>query len=133
MKSLSALLHKGKRSQEAASKTRAHELMHPGREWIVGLSAAVLLFVSGSLYLGYDFWDQYQGIDEQIPVDGTVVRYRKQDAAHFLELYRAKKETFEALRADKVFQPAVVVSTTPEVATSTAVAAPPLAEEVVAQ
>lgn len=133
MKSLRTLFHKGKRSGNTLIKTRVHELMHPGREWVTGLSIAVLLFVTGSAYLGYDFLDQYHGIDTEVVADSTVVRYRKQDAAHFLELYRTKKETFEQLRADQRFRPSPPAPATAEATSTVSVAPEPLAEEAPAQ
>ena len=80
---------------------RTEYLIHPERDWLVGLAASVLLFVGGALYLGFDFLVQYESVDVRPVVDETVVRYRAVDAAHDLNEYRDRDAIFRSLRADR--------------------------------
>lgn len=87
---------------------RTEHLIHPERDWLVGLVASVLLFVGGALYLGFDFLVQYESVDIRPVVDETVVRYRAVDAAHYLTEYRDRDTTFRSLRADRTHADPVV-------------------------
>jgi len=93
---------------KAIHKTQAHKmsrvrraLINPVREWTTCLLVTAVTALSLFGYLGYDFYLQYDGIDQPQAVDVSVLVYRQKDAALILEKYDARKEFFETMRSDK--------------------------------
>ncbi len=107
---MSNFLNKIKFFRRRAHSARPIELINPPREWMIGLLLASCTFVLGTLYLGYDFWEQYHMVDNQPVADESVVRYHQSDAEYYRDAFRKRDAEFNALRAE-VRAPIVVPST----------------------
>lgn len=114
-------------SAEGAS----HEYMHPKRDWMLILGIAALVFVSGVVYSGLDFYTQFVMSPEQSLTEDRVIRYRDTAILETAKMYESDEQMFNALRMDmpRVIETIAVGSTTtstPEVILESTI---PLAEE----
>lgn len=87
------------------------KLMHPIREWAIGLGVGTVLFVIAVAFSGYAFITQSERLDEEIVSDSSVVLYKQEETKDILNKYRTREETFGRLRADRsnVYIPPVVI------------------------
>ncbi len=76
-------------------------LMHPKREWLVGLCMFLVLILAGGLYALFAF-HSYSGIsvDDQT-VEVNQLHYKRADALEAIDLYKQKRDTFESLHTNK--------------------------------
>ncbi|NCN52758.1 hypothetical protein GW943_03050 [Candidatus Parcubacteria bacterium] len=97
--------------------------INPTREWVRGLAVAGLLFVGGMVYAGFSFSSQLHITDTQPNVEVTVPQYDQAALARTLEVYRARKESFEKVHGKSIsgqyVEPATIESGTPPKAPST--------------
>lgn len=84
-------------------------IIHPERDWIIGVGLSTLLFVSGALYTGHEFLTHLEKADERISVESTIVQYDQKTVAEVLQRYGARRATFETLRADRSNAAPVVI------------------------
>jgi len=84
-------------------------LMHPEREWFVGLGVALLIGLGGSLYAGSFFFSQEQVIKETFTVSSDTIRYKKDVVDEVFGTYRARSLEFDALREQDGILPEVEV------------------------
>lgn len=83
------------------------ELMHPRREWSIGLIIFLILVFTGGSYALFAF-NSYSGIS----VEGEVVEvdqlhYKRADILKAIELYQQKRDDFESINLN---QPSVVAT-----------------------
>lgn len=76
-------------------------LMHPVRDWMIGLSVASILFLCTAFVAGAIFLTQIKSIDEPVYVETVLITYKREDARTVLETYAARSEKFEVLRFDR--------------------------------
>lgn len=90
--------HIAKRSEHIPDR----KLMHPARDWFIGLSAAVVLFVCSVLFAFMTFNTQSEKINRVVPVTETVSVYKSEEAQAILKAYDERITTFNALRGEQV-------------------------------
>lgn len=89
-------------------------LMHPVREWLLGLLGAVAVVVCGVLY-STQLFTTYDKVTEIEQTDSTIsIRYNQTVIDDARAQFSARSERFNELRGDRPAPPP------PEVATSTA-------------
>lgn len=96
--------HIAKRS----SGRKDHRLMHPLRDWLIGLFTVVTLLLVGQVYTGFLLLQkQSEDIDSYtVQVETTSYKRERIDAA--LTTYREKQESFDSVRAEwALVQPVV--------------------------
>ena len=79
-----------------------HKIMHPERDWVIGLTIATLVFISGAVYSGNKFTEYLSLLDEEVAADSTVVQYKQTAISEVLGKYGERTKKFEELRSDKV-------------------------------
>lgn len=89
--------HVLRRGQDAADQ----KVMHPVRDWTVGLVVASTLFMGFSAYAGFTFASKYRGVDVVPPFDNSIVVYKRNEAQEILVMYQNRKAEFETLRAER--------------------------------
>ena len=95
-----------------------HRLMHPRREWFVGLLALLVLLIAGISYQAYNFM-YFSDIDKvSFAEDITRVDLSSEGMEEVLTDTAADAETFASIVAK--YSRAPVEAVTPEVATTTA-------------
>lgn len=90
---------------------RDRRILHPRRDWLIGLVGAACLFVVGSAGAGYLFWSKSITIATADAGMVDVATYDTKRVSRVLAEYRSRKARYEALREDDMMTP---------VATSTA-------------
>lgn len=78
-----------------------HRLIHPIRDWTVGLITTFLIFVASSVYASFTFLELSKNVDTAVPIESSVVTYKQENAAEVLERYAERERTFETLRNDR--------------------------------
>ncbi len=75
-----------------------HQLMHPGREWIIGLCVAAILFTGSAVWSSITYLEHKDGelLRTQITEEQPAV-YREALVAAALELYEAKNTKLNTL------------------------------------
>lgn len=73
-------------------------LVEPVRDWMIGLSCCVVLFVSGVVYVVFDFYTQVDVSYESVEVSVEAVSYPERDVVYYAEEYMKKEESFNQLR-----------------------------------
>ena len=89
------------------------ELINPIREWIIGLSVAVVVFSSGIAFTAFDFYTQLVSQTE-IVIDEKPLVYRQNEVKFYAEFYDEKEQAFEALRLYKEYVPSQTEVDVPE-------------------
>lgn len=77
-------------------------LVHPEREWIIGMLIAFCVGAAGAVYGSFFFVQQEEVVERNVSGDITAVRYRAGTVEEALGLYAARKEAFSALRGTYV-------------------------------
>lgn len=72
-------------------------LIHPEREWLIGLGLFAVLVMAGAVYEIHNF-NFYSQLDSKLPVESvTVETYKSGSAARVLDTYQQKREHFDSL------------------------------------
>lgn len=70
-------------------------LIHPDREWLIGLSIFAILLVVGTVYEIRNFL-HYSSLESSVDTgEIQLVEYNQTNAARVLEIYQKKAETFK--------------------------------------
>lgn len=101
-------------------------IMHPSREWLIGLSLATLLLLTTATYAGYAFFIKTSAAALRPNAESDVVRYKQEAASEVLTRYQEKKQQFASLRANTPVNE-IEVSASPDETTATT--SEPLAED----
>ena len=83
------------------SGKKDRRIIHPVRDWLVILSAAIVLFLAGEAYVGLLLLQKQQEDISEYTVEVETVQYRQERVDAVLETYRAKKERFDTFRAEQ--------------------------------
>ena len=75
-------------------------IMHPVRDWLIGLTTASFLFLAVSLAEGYLFWSTSVRVSEVPEVTVETVRYDSKLVGRVLADYRARNAQYESLRKE---------------------------------
>ncbi|MBI4086687.1 hypothetical protein HY416_01750 [Candidatus Kaiserbacteria bacterium] len=106
-------------------------IMHPARDWLIGLFVAAALFLSVGGGTGYLYWYKSSEVTEAYDVAIEEVSYDQKLITRTLEKYRVRKRAYESLGGNVS---AVVPDADEEVATSTATSTKPTSiDETVAE
>ena len=84
-------------------------IIHPVRDWLVGLSVAVLIFIAASGYAGWLFFIEKEKDANTYVADVEVITYERELIDRVLATYRAKDVRFSELGVFS-FAPASVSS-----------------------
>ena len=76
-----------------------NRIIHPLRDWLIGLSIAVLMLVTLSIYAGSLFFTEKNNDIDAYSVDIETVTYEYERVNNVLETYRARETTFDKLRS----------------------------------
>lgn len=88
--------HVGKKSRGIPDR----RIMHPGRDWVIGLLMAAATFIGLALYATSVFLTSTTNVDSEIVIESSVVKYEQERTMAVLEKYRKTKETFNFMRND---------------------------------
>lgn len=79
---------------------RDHEIMHPYRDWSIGIIASTIIIVIGGMW-GVDRYLSYQNINIELGADseGEVV-YREAQVKTALSIYERRASDFDTLVAE---------------------------------
>jgi predicted house-cleaning noncanonical NTP pyrophosphatase (MazG superfamily) len=95
---------------------RDQQLMHPEREWVIGLVGATLLFLLVTSVSVYAYFKN-QSVDIKIPIDETTKTvYRESVVDEVLTILEKRRNILEELNQEDLPKEMEVVS---EIATST--------------
>ncbi len=109
------MINKKEITEVAKSMLRRHrgladpQIIHPQREWFIGIGASVLLFSlivwwSASSYIKHS----EASIESSTETVSTETVYREGQVNSALELFDAKSKRYEELVGDESFQPTIV-------------------------
>jgi hypothetical protein len=87
--------------------------IHPVRDWLVGLSVAMLVFLGGAAAIAYDFRIQFVLPPEATESTAVTMKYSERDVRHYAERFEARDVEFAKLRG-VVVPRADIVSEVPE-------------------
>lgn len=104
---LSVLTSKIRRTAAPAEGSDVLRFMNPNRDWFLGLTAAVVLFILGAGYIAYDFYQQFGVPNQAVIVEERPVVYQGDEVVRYAELYEEKEREFNALRARRPYVPPV--------------------------
>ena len=99
-----------------------HRIMHPVRDWTIGLAVTTIIFICSTLYAGYAFLVRSKAVDDEIRIESTVIVYKRDAAQEVMEEFSDRVSNFEALRSDRsnvVKLPALILPETTEEETET--------------
>jgi hypothetical protein len=105
--------------KKIVSKLRKHsvslrdqQLMHPEREWMIGLIGATLLFLLAASVSVYAYFKN-QSVDIKIPADETTnTVYRESIVNEVLTIIEMRRRTLEQLNQEDLLQEIEVVGET---------------------
>jgi len=81
-----------------SSGKRDRRIIHPQREWFIGLVIIFVLFIGGSMYTGYLFFTEFNYEVDPATVEVKTTTYQNERVRDVLNAYREKKTSFEKLR-----------------------------------
>lgn len=84
---------------------RDWQIMHPARDWTIGLVGVVFLFLLGSAGAGYLFWSNSALVTETYVVTIEPVQYDQKLIKQVLAEYTARQAQYELLRDGVIFVP----------------------------
>lgn len=98
-----------RRAQGAAEK----RVIHPYREWGIGLCVMTVCFLGGVAYSAYTYI-QFNTIEDQLDTPAPkVIRYQESTVDRTLEFFSARRTAYQAVLTQEVATP--VSTTTPAV------------------
>lgn len=89
-------------------------IMHPTREWFVGLGITTLIVLLGSWFCWYIYTEYSQTINTAVSVTEPVVPYQAATIAEAITIYENKQIKYSEILGGEVITPVVT-----EMATST--------------
>lgn len=81
------------------SGSTPHRLIHPVREWFVGLVCSIILTVGLFGYLGYEFYIQLHSLETPDVIGEDLPIYHVEGARNIVDTYKERKQEFERLRS----------------------------------
>jgi hypothetical protein len=87
-----------KQKRGSTKHVRDRKSMHPIREWLIGLCAAVGVFLGGVAFIAYDFHVQFVLPPEVPEVGEAQIQYSERDVTFYADRYRARDARFMELR-----------------------------------
>ena len=77
---------------------RDRRIMHPRRDWLLGLAGTAILFVAGAFGAGYLFWNKSIAATEAYEVALDTVTYDSKLIKRVLAEYRGRSGRYEVFR-----------------------------------
>ncbi len=78
-------------------------IMHPARDWFIGLLGVGVVFLGGGVYAGYLFWSKSNTIAETHEATSGSVKYDRKLIDRVLTDYRARQTRYESLGGGTAF------------------------------
>ena len=85
-------------SKRAAGKPDKR-LIHPRREWFIGISLFLLIVIVGAVYSAHVYTSLDRLEDSVSESDTSVIRYQAGNVQTALDRYQATQQKFETMRA----------------------------------
>lgn len=85
-------------------KTQGHadgRMIHPVRDWILGLSLTFILFVLLSMYSGYKFYTISQQDNAVFSFESSTIQYNLKGVQSVTRVYGEREKRFQTLRSDR--------------------------------
>lgn len=93
-------------------------LMHPGRDWMIGLALAAAMFIAGSAWAGYQYI-RVTSLSPDVPPPTPITRIDQAQLEMAIDVYAARRATYDAALSTTGVSAAALATTSPAVATST--------------
>jgi hypothetical protein len=93
-------------------------IMHPMREWVLGLAVVFLLVVAGMVFNVLMYRAYHDELSAPLSVEETVVPYKAALVAHAISYYEAERKTYESLLGTHSMLGEVSATIVPPIATS---------------
>jgi len=104
---------------------RQVKLMHPKRDWLVGVLVGIIIMVMMVGWSAYTYLEKREAITlDATDIEAQIPVYRSDVVEDALSIFTARKERFEQLNQRSVVTSAPEPEVTPEVSTSTISAIP---------
>lgn len=91
------------------------QLMHPTREWFIGLGITMLIVLLGSWFCWYIYNEYSQTINTPLTVSESVVPYQAATIAEAIKIYETKQSKFLEILGTSDREVVPDVSTTTEI------------------
>ena len=91
------------------------QIMHPTREWFIGLGVAVLIVLLGSWFCWYIYSEYSRTIDSALSVTEPVIPYQAATIAEAIKIYETKQLKFSEILGTSGREEEVEWSTTTEI------------------
>jgi hypothetical protein len=86
-------------------KSGIQNYMNPSRDWTVGIGVATVLFLGGSVFIGFDFYDQFGAPARDVVAEIQPVVYQEKEVIQQAEVYDERERVFNMLRKSRVYVP----------------------------
>ncbi len=90
------------------------QLMHPTREWFIGLGITTLIVLFGSWFCWYIYSVYSQTISSELSVNEPVVPYQAASIAEAIKIYEGKQLKYSEILGKTLDAEAVIISTSTE-------------------
>ena len=104
-------------------------IIHPEREWLIGIGLFIAVVIAGSAYNAYVYNRLTNLQSEVVPAEQSTIRYRESLVMQALDTYRERAEAYTALQLSlpelEIIEPEVASST----ATTTSASAGEVVDE----
>lgn len=97
------------------------QILHPARDWTIGLTGVAFLFLAGSVGAGYLFWSKNILVTETYVVTIEPVQYDQKLIKRVLAEYTARQVQYELLRDGVILVPKATSTATSTVQVKPAV------------
>ncbi len=91
------------------------QIMHPTREWFIGLAVAVLIVILGSWFCWYIYSEYSRTINTSLSVTEPVLPYQAATIADAIKIYETKQLKFSEILGKSGKEESIEVSTTTEI------------------
>lgn len=92
--------HTGKKHLALVGESGSSNHLHPLRDWSVGLGLAVLVFIGGVTYIGYDFYAQFIIEAKEVSAE-SLIHYHSEKVRMQAEEYDKREQKFNELRGGR--------------------------------
>ncbi len=86
-------------------ENRAHEYMHPLRDWAYVLGFCTTVFVLGVGYVAYEYYVQFGISNDAFSTEGKIVKYRDGEVTALADEYAEHDALFAVLRGNQPLAP----------------------------
>jgi hypothetical protein len=111
-------IHTGKKHLALVGESGSSNHLHSLRDWSVGLGFAVLVFIGGVTYIGYDFYAQFIIEAKEVSAE-SLIHYHPEKVRMQAEEYNKREQKFNELRGGRKAEVVVVEERAGDVSSET--------------